>query len=185
MELGENEYHDIPVKKGEFNIDLLFESDHEQRLFIHNPLKTHYDMRDKVRIKHIVIRKEVYDGIINGMVMDYWDRNFSKTIEKKYADLVSQYSTFTQDVDNIIALDESDIMSNMWRFEKVIGETLVADFLSYRSQGTYGMDHPINITEVLFDLRKNNDEKYMDVLDNAVRMAMLCSFMSVARTPLG
>lgn len=34
MPLGDNQYHDIAVKKKDFGIDLLFEADHEARLFI-------------------------------------------------------------------------------------------------------------------------------------------------------
>lgn len=34
MELGDNQYHDTEVKKDEFNIEKLFEADHENRLFL-------------------------------------------------------------------------------------------------------------------------------------------------------
>ena len=56
MEMGENEYHDIPAKKDDFDIDMLFNLDHEGRLFIKNPLSGFADEPESLRVKHIVVR---------------------------------------------------------------------------------------------------------------------------------
>lgn len=65
MEQGENQYHDIPVTKQDFNIEKLFDADHEGRLFVKN--RYAHLQKDpstlKSRLTHIVIRKEVFETI--------------------------------------------------------------------------------------------------------------------------
>lgn len=64
MELGENQYHDIAVKRDEFDIVKLFEADHESRLYVQ---PSGWDLRKgrtQVRLKHVVIRKSVLNRIL-------------------------------------------------------------------------------------------------------------------------
>lgn len=180
MEVGENKYHDIPAKKDEFNIDKLFELDHEGRLFIINQKMMH-DMRDGIRVKHIVVRKEVYDGIISGMTFERWDREKSETYYTGYDDLVKEYEQFTKDIDDIRALDPDDFKRRYWRMDGKIGETFIGGLIAYRGQGTYGMDYPLHVVETLFDMRDNGNEDFAAMLDNAVRLSMLSCFIEGAR----
>jgi len=180
MEVGENEYHDIPARKDDFDVDKLFELDHEGRLFIINQKMMH-DMRDGVRIKHIVIRKEVYDGIINNITFENWDREQHVTYYTGYNDLVKEYAQFTKDIDELLTLDPNDFRRRSWRMDGTIGETMVGDLLAYRGQGTLGIDYPLHVIESLFDMREENHEDYDDMLDNAVRLSILSYFMNGAR----
>jgi len=180
MEVGENEYHDIAAIKDEFDIDKLFELDHEGRLFIINQKMMH-DMRDGIRVKHIVVRKEVYDGIIADMTFDRWDREKSEIYYIGYDDLVKEYEQFTKDIDDILALDFDDFKRRYWRMDGKIGETFIGGLIAYRGQGSLGMDYPINVVETLFDMRDNGNEDYDAMLDNAVRLSMLSCFMNGAR----
>jgi len=176
LEQGENQFHDIPAKRNEFDIDMLFSLDHENRLFIHNPVKSPYDMREKIYIKHIVIRKEVFDGIVDGIVIDS-----CLTGLVTYKDLVNQFPLFTKDVDDIVSLDKDHFARTFWRMTHKIGDTTVAEFLAYNGQGSYGMNHPLDANETLFSLREKADKRYWDVLDNAVRMSLLMTFMVNSR----
>lgn len=79
MELGENEYHDIAVDPAAFDIDLLFEADHEQRLFIRSESvwKCRADdefagCENKLRLEHIIIRKDVW----NGLMTEYYTESY-------------------------------------------------------------------------------------------------------------
>lgn len=52
---GENEYHDIPVKKADFSVDVFFEAVHEGRLVVD-------DYHTPVECDFVMIRKDVLDG---------------------------------------------------------------------------------------------------------------------------
>lgn len=65
FDLGENQYHDIPVKRDGFDINVLFEADHENRLFV----DTMY--RRKLRVTPVMIHKTIFDGIINDWTREH------------------------------------------------------------------------------------------------------------------
>lgn len=58
MELGDNEYHDVAVKKDEFDIEMFYESVHENRLF-----KKNYRGLEQM-IDFVMIRKDIADDIL-------------------------------------------------------------------------------------------------------------------------
>lgn len=180
MEEGENEYHDIPAKKSEFNIDSLFELDHEGRLFIVN-YKMQHDMREGIRIKHIVIRKEVYDGIIADMKFEKWDREKSEMYYIGYEDLVRECKQYTQDIDDIATLDPDNFRSRYWMNDGKIGGTMVGNMLSSSGMSDLGAEYPIPIAETLFNMRSAGHPDFDAVLDNALRLGMLKWFMDGAR----
>lgn len=180
MEEGENQYHDIPAKRDEFDVDKLFELDHEQRLYMHTNGKMQHDMREKYRIKHIVVRKEVYDGIINGMTFDRWDRENSKMVEYKFSDLEADYEQYTKDIDAIIDEDK-DLINIFWMMEGKIGETKIGEMLAYRGSGGYQMRYPIDVVDTLVKLRQAKNDDFDAVLDNAMRLRAVVSFMDIGR----
>lgn len=63
MDQGENEYHDVPVKKEGFDIDKMFDADHEGRLSITHRWKMKDEHDQSMRLKHVIIRKEVFDQL--------------------------------------------------------------------------------------------------------------------------
>lgn len=71
MELGENEYHDIPVKKEGFGEEQFFEAVHEGRLF-----KTgrHYNSLEtfNVVIDFVMMRKDIVDHILENRVIEQY-----------------------------------------------------------------------------------------------------------------
>lgn len=48
MEVGENQYHDIAVKREGFNVDTFFEVCHKKRLRFQNPMR-HYPKRPQTK----------------------------------------------------------------------------------------------------------------------------------------
>jgi len=180
MEVGENEYHDIAAKKEGFDVAELFNLDHEGRLFIVNR-KNQFDLREGIRVKHIVIRKEVYDGIMAGRTFEKWDHEKSETIYLKYEDLVEECKQFTEDMDNIIGLEPTDILKIYWVMDGVIGDTKVSRMLANRGEGSYGTDYPIRLVEMLFNLHKEDSENYEAMLDNALRLSILRGFIDGGR----
>jgi len=66
MELGENQCHDIEVKKKDFTIEKLFEADHEDRLFLN--AWDHFGGKRTItpaRLTHIVFKKQVLDKLLD------------------------------------------------------------------------------------------------------------------------
>lgn len=58
VEVGENEYHDIAVKRDEFDVELFYEAVHESRLYKPNW------RGDKQMIDFVMIRKDIADDIL-------------------------------------------------------------------------------------------------------------------------
>ena len=101
MDVGENEYHDIAVKAENFDVDQLFEADHEGRLFVHACEfdKEHYGV-DKLRLKHIVVLRSVLDKILTGYSAEGYKRN-DKTGE--YKTIKITFKTIKRDIQRALA----------------------------------------------------------------------------------
>lgn len=68
--LGSDKTHDIIVKKEDFDIDLLFDADHEGRLYVYR--ETYSRGQCENRLSHIVIKKEVLDTILSDTSLKIW-----------------------------------------------------------------------------------------------------------------
>ena len=96
MELGENEYHDIPVKKEGFGEEQFFEAVHEGRLFS----KAYGDEDGRV-IDFVMMRKDIVDHILKNRVIERyvgdgngtggWGNNY---IYYKFEDILRDISEF-------------------------------------------------------------------------------------------
>ena len=71
MELGENEYHDIPVKKEGFGEEQFFEAVHEGRLF---KIGRHYNSLEtfNVVIDFVMMRKDIVDHILENRTIEQY-----------------------------------------------------------------------------------------------------------------
>jgi len=63
-EVGENQYHDIAVKREEFDVDMLFESMREGRLEIPNRYAGYVGNPKSIPVDFVMMRKDVVDKII-------------------------------------------------------------------------------------------------------------------------
>jgi len=182
MEVGENTSHDIAVKKEDFDVKHMFEIDHEDRLNIVNPYKGYMDEPEKTMIKHIVIRKEVYDKLVEGVQIDWWNRKTHESTDVGLSFIMNNCHGITADIDEILALDDDDFKRVAWRMlPRTIGvDTLAGEML--QCSGEYrGADHPICMQELLMKLREDSDDRYDGILENALRFSILRYFMSDAR----
>lgn len=102
VEQGSNQYHDIAIKREDFDEDLFFEGVHEGRLAISNPWRP-----DGVPLSFAMIRKDVLDNILENRVMEKfvgggkgnggWDNNY---IIYKFKDIVADIPAFLQSIKN-------------------------------------------------------------------------------------
>ena len=79
MEEGENEYHDIPVKKDALNFGLLMAADQEERLFLnYNPYRwVDVDDPEKLVLGHIQIHASVFDELAKHDIQRYKDTPYN------------------------------------------------------------------------------------------------------------
>ena len=172
FEVGENEYHDIEVKKDGFDAAALFEADHEGRLYIKNEIRM-ADSPEKLRVKHIVVRKDVYDTITEKTTIDWW----CGRANHKLSNLDTEQ--FTKDIDDLLTID--DELAKIRAMFRGVGESFTNDLLGYEGLGMVGINRPINVVETLKELRKPQPDVYDGVLHNACRFAFFNHFMSSAR----
>lgn len=84
MEQGDNEYHDIPVKADEMDLELLFEADHEHRLKLKSPYRG-FGGKTEFSVSHIIIHEYVFQQMLDRFQLDTWNNG-----EIKYADIVAE-----------------------------------------------------------------------------------------------
>ena len=108
MELGENKYHDIAVKKEGFSEEQFFEAVHEGRLF---KVGRHYNSTEKfnVVIDFVMMRKDVVDYILDNRVIESyvgdgkgtggWNNNY---IFYKFEDILKDIPEFMDEFAKIV-----------------------------------------------------------------------------------
>ena len=105
---GENQFHDIAVKKEEFNDKLFFEAIHEDRLFIGGLM----NKRQRIHTKFVMFHKGVWDNIFENRVIEKyvgegkgtggWGNNY---VFYKFADIVAG---IPEVVDHIMKVSHGD-----------------------------------------------------------------------------
>lgn len=89
MDLGENKYHDIEVKRDTFDAEKLFDACHENRLFI-----THY--RKEHKVERVMIHKDIFDHILENTVYTKYIGGENPYVKYKFADIVADVPEFVR-----------------------------------------------------------------------------------------
>ncbi len=88
LEVGANSYHDIAVKRDEFDIDKFFESCHEDRLQV----SSHRGNRP---VKFTMMRKDVVDGVLNRFSL----YNYQDSKSYTYHDCLKQIEAIAEKIE--------------------------------------------------------------------------------------
>jgi len=72
MEVGENKYHDIEIKREDFDVDKFFEACHEGRLEYLNPMRGWKGQPQTKKMYFTMIRKDVVDRLWSEWKFDMW-----------------------------------------------------------------------------------------------------------------
>jgi len=197
MEADEDRHHRHrdAITKEDFDIKYMFDLDHDGLLYIKNPIPS-FDGPDVCRVKHIVVRKDVYEGIVTKTKYgSWWKEEDNITLGKV------DVNEFTNDLDKLIDpddlpeledfgdLDEMDAKQQLalrrslkrYQMYEGIGQSSASELIVYKGGGTLGVNRPINIPEILVDLREQKSDLYDGVLDNALRFAFFNLWMNNAR----
>lgn len=123
VEVGENQYHDIAVKKDGFGEDQFFETVHEGRLSSRNRL-----------IDFVMFRKDVVDDILQNRVIECyvgdskgtcgWENNY---IKYNFADILADIPEFLDLVEVIIKNSAGD-ETGMLKFNLIHGFEHMFDY---------------------------------------------------------
>jgi hypothetical protein len=118
IELGENEYHDIAVKKDKFDEALFFEAVHEGRLYMHDRYATSNDLSEHTKLEYVMFRKDVVDHILENRVIERYvgggNGTFAKYgdskdyIQYKFADIVADILPMLQEILEMKTKSEDD-----------------------------------------------------------------------------
>lgn len=83
LEVGENEYHDIAVKRDDFDEDKFFQACHKDRLFVSD------GYTQKIPVKFTMMRKDIVDNILEKFSIYSWKDKKSYT----YADTLKELNS--------------------------------------------------------------------------------------------
>lgn len=118
LPLGENKYHDVAVKKEGFGEEQFFDAVHEGRLFVQGGFK-----RQRVHVGFMMIRKDIFDHILENRRMEKYVGNNLGTIshwgdtkdyiEYTFADVVAAIPECTA----ALLATANDDLSPLYRFD--------------------------------------------------------------------
>lgn len=87
-ELGENQYHDLEVKRDKLCEDNLFEIMQEGRLFVKNRYSnTNSNLPEENKVEFVMMRKDVVDDILANFKPECWDKDY-KTIKIGFDEII-------------------------------------------------------------------------------------------------
>jgi len=142
---GPNEYHDCIVTKKDFNLELLFEADHEDRLGVHNHRNFNQDEYDKRELEQ---KKEENNGLTP-------EQNFEldRLINK-----IKKVDTFRRVTHVIVHGDVFDSIMNKWYIEDYVGSGKGNTGYNNSYVHLYFKDLVDSIPEYIGKMKEKNEE---------------------------
>lgn len=192
LEVGENQYHDIAVKKDEFDIDKFFEAVHEDRLFVGGWAESNRP------VYFAMVRKDVADRMWNEWTFDKWkgskgevpagfesDQYYIKNVTyAKIATLISKYLALISE--NIKELSDSEINIDRYIRRNLLNRDDVAEqFLLggiFRCFENHEFWDLLNTRECIVNHIMNGDlDKAEEFIRSAMMGVMINSMMESTR----
>lgn len=156
MDLGENQYHDIAVKREGFDVDVFFNACHETRLKFSNPLRGYAGQPQTKDVFFTMIRKDVADRLWSEWKFDLWFTNKNRKIPEgfesdtyylknvtyeKLATLIpgymeNQFESFLEKIKPYASIEKTD---------KDLAETMIHSVISRFFETPYNeQEHPLS-----------------------------------------
>lgn len=177
QEQGENQYHDIPVKRDTFDEDKYWEAIHERRLKV-----GHYNggIRD---VQFVMFHKRVVDHILENYVMQQFVKRGDnyEYVDYKFADILASLPPVIEAL-----MKSRDADSFRWfrplemMMDEDLKDNLAADYLRYSD--TYRYSNLIDINVLIHELVKQNaDDLLAHVLIDHLTAKFIDGFMMSTR----
>ena len=189
MDQGDNQYHDIAVKRDSFGEHLFFESVHEGRLAYKKPYS------DKVtQLTFTMFRKDIVDDILERRVIERyvgdgkgthgWGKNY---VRYRYADIIASLPTLLADITERL-MDETDPHSlRLFMGPRAIMgldySNLALEYLGFHDSYRYSsiVDVAHLMQEGLADGSPIAMQRLQEVLTEYIKGVFIDGFMSSAR----
>jgi hypothetical protein len=174
QEQGENQYHDIPVKRDTFDEDKYWEAIHERRLKV-----GHYNggIRD---VQFVMFHKRVVDHILENYVMQQFVKRGDnyEYVDYKFADILASLPPV---IESLMATRDDDVRRWFKPLETLkIEDNLAAEYLRYSD--TYRYSNLIDINNLIQDLiAANDDDLLAHVLIDHLTAKFIDGFMMSTR----
>ena len=195
QELGENEYHDIAVKRADFDIELFYEAVHENRLFSKD-----YQGREMM-IDFVMVRKDIADDILENFQREEyvgeggdcgWNNHYKMvTFAKILEDLPEYIAEFTKSLkvgdvkeDNELQKALTDI--KFMRGMKVMGHKSTNLVNRWVSGDDYRYSSLVRPQEALIELfTAGKIEEATELLIDHLKARYIDCFMEMTRKNWG
>lgn len=185
---GENEFHDIPVKKENFNDELFFEAVHEGRLFV-----TGYRPRQREHVGFVMLHLDVVNYILeNRKIERYVGTNFGTTgwdnayVEYSFKDVLADLPACVEflsnrysDQSNPLRLYEPLNSLRLLEDRKVGKINHAATFLATQD---YRFSHLVQVSNLVLEyLESNNKVGLIELLTEHLKAQWIDTFMLSTR----
>lgn len=163
LDLGENKYHDIEVKKDKFDIDLLFNADHAGRLFVKPDDYGRGKGETKRRLTHVVARKSVVEGIRGKF--KFYNYHIGKNVGYDY--IAAEFDKY---------VEENKDWKSAWLLDRGGSDGFSMPFFDYN--GVKGAN-TLNVAELIF--KYINSDKLPQLKEQLCLNVILNRFMNAGR----
>lgn len=202
QEVGENEYHDISVKKDTFDESALFESIRESRLYV----KNYWERFDKIpgtQIDMVMMKKSVVNSILtNYKVGQYKNGGYEyytfgdvvqeidTIIEKVKQDIkdtndkIAHFSEIDSDTESVESLKDTyfSLIRSKYYLRGIGGENemKIGNYFLYADE--YKFSTTVSIVETFFDFMINNQiQEAKEFLADFLKGCFIAHFMEHTR----
>lgn len=114
FEVGDNEYHDIAVKKEGFDVEMLFEANHEDRLYVNKCRILQFD-QDRAKLRTVFVRKNVLDGLLTSYTKELYDGRTGDYITYGFNELHSEIRSIV--IPRLDRVSDDPMTQIMWEVE--------------------------------------------------------------------
>jgi hypothetical protein len=197
-ELGENEYHDLEVKRDTLSEDNLFEIMQKGRLCVKNRYSnTNSNLPEENKVEFVMMRKDVVDSILANFKPECWDKDY-KTIKIGFDEIIEdvdfavehiqeQFEEAKKRYENIGATAE-EVMRLTNCLDTYLHTILenkgskMANFISYFEPLCHQFSRIVPIMEIFTDFVKTGETTLAkEFLIDALKGAFIANFMEATR----
>jgi hypothetical protein len=187
LEVGDNEYHDIAVKKDNFDVDLFFEACHERRLFVtgrHERSRRHVEfvMIHQGIADHILQKRRVESYVGEGLGTSGWGNSY---VEYGFADVLADLPAcvdmlFKNMNDKDDTLARYDPLRRLTRsFDRTETANRAVRYFRYDS---YNYSQLVNLEDIVVECVDADDrERLILLLTEFLKAIWIDDFMSETR----
>lgn len=196
IEQGENQYHDIPVKKDSFDIDTFFEAVHEHRLFVKNA------WGNRTAVEFVMFRKDVVDDILDTYEVEKyigdgkgtcgWGNNY---IKYKFSDVLADVPTFIDKLEAVLNNEDDSIAKHLQGVSRSVRHLLsfrgldtVFDYRSenkvawYMHNDSHQYSRIVNVGSAIVDAVSDGNRKLAEeLLSEHIKAQFIDAFISDTR----